>query len=59
MYIVVYVDDLVITDDDDAGIDYVIIEINNSFKVKEISQPSRFLGCAISRDLDKNTMMIS
>jgi hypothetical protein len=58
-YIVVYVDDLVITNDDDAGINNVVTEINSSFKVKEIGQPSRFLGCAISRDLDKNTVTIS
>jgi hypothetical protein len=56
---VVHIDDLLIADDDDTGIDRVIAEINPSLKVKEIGQPSRFLGYRIPRDSDKGSVTIS
>jgi hypothetical protein len=55
MYIIVYVDDLLVADDMEEGIDEVVVEINQDLKVKEISKPSRFLGCALTRE---NNMII-
>jgi hypothetical protein len=54
-YIIVYVDDLLVADDMEEGIDEVVVEINQDLKVKEIGEPSRFLGCALTRE---NNMII-
>jgi hypothetical protein len=48
-YIIIYVDDLLVADDTDNGIDEVIQEINEDMEVKVIGEPSRFLGCALTR----------
>ncbi|CEL09510.1 hypothetical protein ASPCAL12645 [Aspergillus calidoustus] len=51
-YIIIYVDDLLVTDDTDEGIDEVIREINDDMQVKVIGEPARFLGCALTREND-------
>jgi hypothetical protein len=51
----VYVDDLLVADDTEEGIDEVVVEINQDLKVKEIGEPLRFLGCALTRE---NNMII-
>lgn len=58
-FIMVYVDDLQITDDDEAGIDEIQGELSTAFKVKVIGEPAKFLGCAITRDHAVKTVTIS
>jgi hypothetical protein len=55
----VYVDDLLVADDTEEGIDKAITEINQDLKVKEISKPSCFLGYALTRDYNNNTIIMS
>ena len=49
MILIVYVDDIVITGDDDQGIEKVKQHLSNEFEVKDLGQMRYFLGIEVSR----------
>ena len=57
--LIMYVDDTIIAAPTDNEITDIINLINKKFKTKDLSEPSMFLGCKISRDYEKRTITIS
>lgn len=53
----VYVDDVLLTSDDENLISETIAQISNDFEVKNLGFPSKFLGIDISIDEHKNISM--
>jgi Reverse transcriptase (RNA-dependent DNA polymerase) len=55
----VWVDDAIIASPTKEGIENVKNGLKQEFKLKEMGEPSRFLGCKVSRDRSKRTITLS
>lgn len=55
----VYIDDLQIIGDNEACVDGIQEELSESFSIKIIGEPAKFLGCAITRNREAKTVTIS
>jgi len=58
-YLAVYVDDLIITGDDTAGITDIKQKLSESFKIKDLGELNRIIGIEVSRDRKRKTIHIS
>jgi Reverse transcriptase (RNA-dependent DNA polymerase) len=55
--IIIYVDDMIIAASTEQDVDTVISQIAQHFGIKTLGEPSRLLGCKLTRD--ESTMTIS
>src|SRR5699024_2461212 len=57
-YLIIYVDDILIASPNKSGIDKLVVEFKNKFKVHEIGEPKRFVCHNLERDRSKKAMYI-
>lgn len=57
--LVLYVDDLLISGNNRARIEYIILEFSRRLKMKNIDVATEFLGIKLSRDSSKKTLHLS
>ena len=57
--LIVYVDDFIIAALTDTEVGNIANSIKGFFPIKDLSEPTVFLGCALSRDYAKGIITIS
>src|SRR5699024_11802581 len=58
MYIVIYVDDIMLAGPKQKDIDDALQELKNKFPIHEMGQPKRFLNINITRDRSKRIIYL-
>ena len=59
VFVLLYVDDILIMGDDESEIKCTINKLNESFVIKNLGQPKEFLGIKIERDERSQTLILS
>ena len=59
VYILVYVDDLLVVSNSKSGIQHVISRLQDAFKVRDLGEATYFLGMNIERDRQARTLKLS
>jgi hypothetical protein len=59
-YVIVYVDDIIFTGNDEISLDHAIENIGKEFrKISELGEITRYIGVDIERDTEKHTISLS
>ncbi|OQE65453.1 hypothetical protein PENNAL_c0208G09362 [Penicillium nalgiovense] len=58
-FLLVHVDDFIAAAPTDKEVEQIFQEVKQQFEIKDIGEPSRFLGSAVSRDYNKRTITMS
>ncbi|KAJ9481045.1 hypothetical protein VN97_g12463 [Penicillium thymicola] len=58
-FLLVHVDDFIGAAPTDEEVEQIFQQVKGQFEIKDMGEPSRFLGSAIARDYDKRTIQMS
>lgn len=58
-YLMLYVNDTIITAPTKHNIKQIKEDLSHRFQLKEMGEPSRFLGCRLARDYNKSTITLA
>lgn len=58
-FLLVHVDDFIAAAPTDEEVEQIFQEVKQQFEIKDMGEPSRFLGSAVSRDYNKKTITMS
>ena len=59
MFIVTYVDDLLIISKDDTRVQEIKCELKSRFKIHDLGEVKNFLGSEVKRDREKGVLVIT